>query len=534
MTDDRQQRPTTSLAESAASWVRRMSPETDLVDLASWDGIRKRMVLPNRRARSRSRRWLSWTVPALAACLMLVIVGRRWVRPVAVTVDGGRLAEDGEVLSWGRAPSTLRFSDGTQATLSPGAQVRVAERTRLGARFVLGDGALGLAVVHTGRADWRVDAGPYEVVVTGTKFDVRWSRRDETFSLRLREGSVVVRGGLAGDGVRLRAGQRLETSGVTRSLEIADDSARPADTANAPAAVVAPPAAAVVPPTRVALDAARGASASTGSAPLVPPRRISPPRRVALRDPDKGAAPVRAVPTLSPQATLPPRLETPVAPHALPATPSAPIKAPVSTTPTPPAATAFPPRVDPSPPPRMQAGGIGCDQRAQFQFEDSIEQFVTPGCCSLAFSSLALDRDHSYCGRGSLRAEASFDLQGKPSFTGFPPHQTGEVKVRINPPQNFTEKTVTARVFVEAPLGVRFTAVLYAVSGSIYVPGGATSACSPNQWCTLRHTFHERNALPSGETVPVDRVSQFAFQIKSVGNVTAWSGRVYLDDIRWE
>jgi len=180
------------------------------------------------------------------------------------------------------------------------------------------------------------------------------------------------------------------------------------------------------------------------------------------------------------------------------------------------------------------AGGGECNQRAQFQFEDSIDQFAMPGCCSMAFSALSVDKEHSYCGHASLRADASFDLQGKPSYTGYPPRQTGEVKVRINPPQDFTHKTVSMRVFVEAPPGVRFSAVLYVVNNAVYVPGGYTESCSPGRWCTLRHTFEVQNPLSSGDSARVDRVNQLAFQIKSIGNMTAWSGHVYLDDVRWE
>jgi hypothetical protein len=550
-----------ALTARAAELVRDMSPETGMVDLASWDAIRRRMPAPARRRWRGGRKLVLWAAPALAACFVLGFVGASYlVRPVGVTLEGGRLAEDGEVLSWGQGPSRLRFSDGTVATLSQGSHLRIAGRTRRGARFVLGDGALSLAVVHTGRADWRVDAGPYEVVVTGTKFDVRWARTEETFALSLREGSVLVRGGLAGDGVRLRSGQRLETSAAAGSLEIVDEAGRGLPAASPPSVSAAPGAVNLpsdpgsgTPSTPHPASADEGEARNHVSAAVrregPAPGRRPLAQKVAMREPRKGEPRAAVLPALSPSTPLPAReTAAPVGTSSAGGPANAPASqglasarvgarpAPGATAPSPAAAPtppSYPPRVDHTPPPKMHAGGAVCDGRAQFQFEDSTEQFATPGCCSLAFTALSVDKEHSYCGRASLRADASFDLQGRPTFTGYPPHQTGEVKVRINPPQDFTERTVTVRVFVDAPLGVRFSATLYAVSGSTYVPGGYTESCSPGQWCTLRHTFRAHNPVPSGELVPVDRVNQFAFQIKSIGNVTAWSGRVYIDDIRW-
>jgi len=71
------------------------------------------------------------------------------------------------------------------------------------------DGTASLHVVHRQNTRWAVDAGPFVVEVTGTSFDVRWSTRDEAFDLTLHDGSVVVKGPLTGDGVRLTLGQRL-------------------------------------------------------------------------------------------------------------------------------------------------------------------------------------------------------------------------------------------------------------------------------------------------------------------------------------
>jgi hypothetical protein len=58
------------------------------------------------------------------------------------------------------------------------------------------------------------------VEVTGTSFDVHWSTRDEAFDLTLHEGSVIVRGPLMGDGVRLAPGQRLRVRVAAGELRV--------------------------------------------------------------------------------------------------------------------------------------------------------------------------------------------------------------------------------------------------------------------------------------------------------------------------
>jgi hypothetical protein len=156
----------------------------------------------------------SWRAPALivaAAAIALVVVGLR-VRLQALTyttdagawIDAGylRVPEDG-------ASTAMHFSDGSEVKVAPGGKLRVGELRRNGARVSLQDGAATLRVVHRDDTHWAVDAGPFVVEVTGTSFDVRWSTRDEAFDLTLHDGSVVVRGPLTGDGVRLSPGQHL-------------------------------------------------------------------------------------------------------------------------------------------------------------------------------------------------------------------------------------------------------------------------------------------------------------------------------------
>jgi transmembrane sensor len=131
----------------------------------------------------------------------------------------------------------LSFSDGTELRLAPHARARVAEVTHDGARVLLESGALHASVVHRDGARWVVGAGPFEVLVTGTRFDVAWEPAAEAIVVTLHEGSVVVTGCELEGGRRVVAGERIEASCKAPSAptETAVVEASPTPVAAAPA-----------------------------------------------------------------------------------------------------------------------------------------------------------------------------------------------------------------------------------------------------------------------------------------------------------
>ncbi len=88
----------------------------------------------------------------------------------------------------------LAFSDGTRLLLEKEARARVTDVDHLGARVILESGKLHASVIHTGTARWNVNAGPFELHVTGTKFVVAWDPGSQAIDVTLEEGSVVVSG----------------------------------------------------------------------------------------------------------------------------------------------------------------------------------------------------------------------------------------------------------------------------------------------------------------------------------------------------
>jgi hypothetical protein len=128
---------------------------------------------------------------------------------------GGAVSNSGYVV--GGSDTRIRFSDGSEVSLERGAETRVSDLGSHGGKVSVQKGGVRVAIAKLPEAAWTVEAGPYNVRVTGTAFDVRWSQQDQVFELAMKSGSVVVTGPLVGNGLTLRAGQRMlgKKGGVT-------------------------------------------------------------------------------------------------------------------------------------------------------------------------------------------------------------------------------------------------------------------------------------------------------------------------------
>jgi hypothetical protein len=139
----------------------------------------------------------------------------------------GRVGQAGtSVTAAAGTPLPLQFSDGSKLVFEPGAQARVSRLTDNGAELLLEAGRLVADVRHTGEAHWSVSAGPYKVMVTGTRFAAEWVPATRKLSVEMFEGSVLVEGPSLGAGLALRAGETLEVgvaslAVVTRTVKAA-------------------------------------------------------------------------------------------------------------------------------------------------------------------------------------------------------------------------------------------------------------------------------------------------------------------------
>jgi hypothetical protein len=215
---------------------------------------------------------------AAACVLCAVLVWLVAPRPGALSFAVGTPPAPGIVGEWiaasSDAPSVVHFSEGTSLTLSPSAKLRITETSAHGAGVLLEQGSVEASVVHAG-ADtrWALRAGPFDVRVTGTRFEASWDPIEQIFELTMREGSVIVRGPVLSSERALVAGERLRISVRDRGLTI---SAEPSSTTSA-VVVGAAPSASASDATAAEPDALPAASASaTGIATPRPSGAITP------------------------------------------------------------------------------------------------------------------------------------------------------------------------------------------------------------------------------------------------------------------
>ncbi len=176
-----------------------------------------RKSLRARREKSRARaRWLAWPrvlawgLPTGALCALGLYLWIGTQTPLRYEVSGAVAMASGDIV--GGEQSRLRFTDGSELTLSRGARARVLSLDPRGGHIEIGSGKAHVSIERRPQTRWFVRAGPYEVRVIGTTFDVRWSQSEKTFELTMQRGEVTVTGPLLQGAVRVRAGQGLRAS----------------------------------------------------------------------------------------------------------------------------------------------------------------------------------------------------------------------------------------------------------------------------------------------------------------------------------
>jgi ferric-dicitrate binding protein FerR (iron transport regulator) len=171
--------------------------------------------------------------PAFGLAALALAGGLLWVngpRPITFAIetgtgDGAQVGvgvnarattsgRQGDPLSAGTQALTLDFSDGSTVELAPRSTARVAELTAAGARVELEDGRADVSVKHRAKTRWMLEAGPFEVRVTGTRFAITWNRTAESLIVAMTEGTVEIASRLEPEApaVRVTAGQRYAAS----------------------------------------------------------------------------------------------------------------------------------------------------------------------------------------------------------------------------------------------------------------------------------------------------------------------------------
>jgi hypothetical protein len=248
----------------------RVQGARSLVAALAWDRAPRRFGV---RVSSWSLAGLALAIGVLASGVATWATQRRATDPLSYTVDGGRVERNGFIAGDLTTRPRLHFSDGSELLLAPGSKASLASVDSRGARVALTEGSAHVDIVHSTRARWMFDAGPFLISVTGTAFTYGWKPTDEQLDVQMERGSVEVSGPLSDGTMVLRSGQHLTVRVRERETVIRD---REDDTARASAAVVGarvdpepPPAAAPLPR---AVEARAGASSSARRAHEAPGR----------------------------------------------------------------------------------------------------------------------------------------------------------------------------------------------------------------------------------------------------------------------
>jgi transmembrane sensor len=169
-----------------------------------------------RRSNVRSKMLSKMTAYGAVAAAVMLLIGASLLhtknKPLAFRVGDA----DGDVGGFVRAPADLpvdlRFSDASNITLEASGRARVVDVDANGARVVLESGVAHVAITHREASRWHIIAGPFDVVVTGTQFDVAWEPTTEQFSVHMKQGTVHVLGTLLGEGHALSTGEELDVN----------------------------------------------------------------------------------------------------------------------------------------------------------------------------------------------------------------------------------------------------------------------------------------------------------------------------------
>lgn len=224
--------------------LQRQAAEQELSDSARRalrDGFMVRVEHELREKRTSRSQALYWSIPVLAGALTLAV----WLfsaRSLTFQVLGA--VRDGDyVRASSDGNAQLHFSDNTRILVAAGSRVRIEETSAAGARILLEQGRVEAHVTHRPGSAWTFVSGPFEVLVTGTRFALDWDPQKETFDLALNEGSVEIHGPSWSGSVALLSGQYFHGDVKRHAIAVSEGSneaVAPSTRASASAGVPAP------------------------------------------------------------------------------------------------------------------------------------------------------------------------------------------------------------------------------------------------------------------------------------------------------
>ena len=201
----------------------------------AWDRIESSIPPAERSVTSNGSARVAAIAFALAvAAAAVLMLGFRADSQLGYELRGGHTADG--VIEAERGEATVALSDGSSILAENRTKFSVDVVGRNAALTRLVGGKLHVRVTHNDDTSYRFIAGPYEVRVVGTEFDLAWDPRGAGLSLSMSKGEVrLVEPG--GKLRTLKAGDELHLPGLVDSV-----AASAAQRAAEPAVGVAPAA----------------------------------------------------------------------------------------------------------------------------------------------------------------------------------------------------------------------------------------------------------------------------------------------------
>ena len=150
---------------------------------------------------------LRWAFALGLFALGLAVGAPAWQAWSTLRYEAHGLSSDGSNLNARETSADMAFSDGSRITVSPHTTLSVDLLGKRAALARLIDGRLHVAVHHEPDTNYRFLAGPYEVQVVGTEFDLEWHGQGEGLTLTMQSGEVRVLG--EGSARNVRSGETL-------------------------------------------------------------------------------------------------------------------------------------------------------------------------------------------------------------------------------------------------------------------------------------------------------------------------------------
>jgi len=172
--------------------------------------------VPSVRAKASGRGRL-WSFAAAVTVVAAAVLGLGFRSDSQLTYElRGAAAENG-IIEARRGEATVALSDGSSILAENGTKFSVDVLGRNSALTQLQGGKLHVRVAHNEDTSYRFIAGPYEIRVVGTEFDLAWDANGTGLSLSMSKGEVRL---LAPGGQvrRLKGGQSVQLPSPSQQL----------------------------------------------------------------------------------------------------------------------------------------------------------------------------------------------------------------------------------------------------------------------------------------------------------------------------